>query len=164
MSSILDELSKWEGLPQEEERQERRCDFSHFSQNSRLGGKEDQAQPTDFEDFPTFPTFPTNSESGASGGEFSTSSPPSASADLQEEQARASSSYQERWESGKANEFKGPWWEKWEKWENDPGFLDLFEERAAIREFDGGYSREEAEALAREECRAMFEQQPSNAH
>jgi hypothetical protein len=28
---------------------------------------------------------------------------------------------------------------------------DAFEERAAIREFDGGFSREEAEALATEE-------------
>lgn len=33
--------------------------------------------------------------------------------------------------------------------------IDLYEERAAIAEFDGGLSREEAEALAREEVRRV---------
>lgn len=33
-----------------------------------------------------------------------------------------------------------------------PERKERFEERAAIREFDGGFSREEAERLAMEDC------------
>jgi hypothetical protein len=33
---------------------------------------------------------------------------------------------------------------------------EVFEERAAIREYDGGYSREEAEKLAFDDCKTMF--------
>ena len=36
--------------------------------------------------------------------------------------------------------------------------LELFEERAAIREFDGGLNREDAETLAREDIKRMQEQ------
>ena len=35
---------------------------------------------------------------------------------------------------------------------------ELFEERAAIREFDGGLNREDAETLAREDVKRMQEQ------
>ena len=34
--------------------------------------------------------------------------------------------------------------------------LEIFEERAAIREYDGGYSRQEAEELALEDLKTIF--------
>lgn len=40
-------------------------------------------------------------------------------------------------------------------WPNDPVAREMFEERAAILEFDGGLSRDDAEIFARRELKLM---------
>lgn len=164
MTDLFSQLAEWSELPvSPDERAEKdRSDFPTFPTSEMKVGKQNMGQVTDIKQFPTFPTFPTGKEDHSdrvkisddeSGPDVARAIKKSAGAHeyLHEMVGKVGNPMISTKGGGKEGVNFG---EKWEKWENSTGPSDWiaeFDERSAIREYEGGYDRGQAEALAYQE-------------
>lgn len=130
--------------------------FSHLSHKSGLGGKSPDAQVVENKEFPIFPTFPTLKERPSPIDEFSSAVASRARNNPLGECARVESSVEKvgKWENSyfSRNE-SGKNGKSGERISDEAAdLIALFEERAAIREFEGGFSRPTAQGFALDDC------------
>lgn len=116
-----------------------------------------ESQPVEIKHFPEIPGFPANFEEGSFGENFLSNEPSRAHAINKD--ARAKPILSEN--SGKTG---NPYFsilrvreirenrEFREKFTESDNIVYLFEERAAIREYEGGFSRPMAQSLALDDC------------